>query len=82
MDHHADQLRGGHSADQGTDAWAKEIFPVAHERLKQAAAALSPGTPAQPFVDALTELAQARAGADMWSAPTRNRSETSGPPPG
>lgn len=31
------------------DAWAKDIFPVAHERLKQAAAAIDPGTPAQPL---------------------------------
>ncbi len=43
------------------DGWAKEIFPTAHERLKQAAAAMPPGTPAQPFIDALTELVQARA---------------------
>ncbi|MFB6772670.1 hypothetical protein [Streptomyces sp. NPDC056337] len=43
------------------DAWAKEIFPAAHERLKQAAEAAVPGTPAQPFIDALTELVQAQA---------------------
>ncbi|MFD0214501.1 hypothetical protein ACFVH9_36815 [Streptomyces hirsutus] len=40
-------------------AWAKDVFPAAHERLKQAAAAIEPGTPAQPFIDALTELVQA-----------------------
>ncbi|MGA5508940.1 hypothetical protein [Streptomyces umbrinus] len=43
------------------DAWAKEVFPAAHERLQQATAALPPGTAAQPFVDALTELVQAQA---------------------
>ncbi|MFD0229506.1 hypothetical protein ACWGPD_30415 [Streptomyces hirsutus] len=43
------------------DAWAKVVFPAAHERLKQAAAAMPPGTPAQPFIDALTELVQAQA---------------------
>ena len=43
------------------EAWAKGVFPAAHERLKQAAAALPPGTAAQPFVDALTELVQAQA---------------------
>ncbi|MFL0021400.1 hypothetical protein ACJBCE_00465 [Streptomyces sp. NBUL23] len=44
-------------------AWAKETFPTAHERLKQAAAAMPPGTLAQPFIDALTELVQAQADA-------------------
>ncbi|MFB6718253.1 hypothetical protein [Streptomyces sp. NPDC056358] len=43
------------------DAWAKDVFPAACERLKQAAAAVPSGTPAQPFVDALTELVQAQA---------------------
>ncbi|MEW5542718.1 hypothetical protein AB1339_34360 [Streptomyces cyaneofuscatus] len=43
------------------DAWAKDVFPAVCERLKQAAAAMPPGTPAQPFVDALTELVQAQA---------------------
>lgn len=43
------------------EAWAKEIFPTAHERLKRAAAAMPPDTPAQPFIDALTELVQAQA---------------------
>lgn len=43
------------------DAWAKDIFPVAHERLKQAAAVIDPGTHAQPFIDALSELVQAKA---------------------
>ncbi|MGW6360312.1 hypothetical protein ACWFR5_35395 [Streptomyces sp. NPDC055092] len=42
------------------DTWAKDVFPAAHERLKQAAAAM-PDTRAQPFVDALTELVQAQA---------------------
>lgn len=45
------------------DAWANDVFPAAHERLKQAAAAMPPDTSAQPFVDALTELVQAQAGA-------------------
>ncbi|WP_406251943.1 hypothetical protein [Streptomyces cyaneofuscatus] len=43
------------------NAWAKDAFPAACERLKQAAGAMPPGTPAQPFVDALTELVQAQA---------------------
>ncbi|MGC5041046.1 hypothetical protein ACLQ2C_36525 [Streptomyces sp. DT73] len=43
------------------DAWAKDVFPPACERLMQAAAMMPPGTPAQPFVDALTELVQAQA---------------------
>ncbi|MEU0603306.1 hypothetical protein ABZ484_34530 [Streptomyces sp. NPDC006393] len=46
------------------DAWAKGIFPAAHERLRQAAAAIEPSTAVQPFVDALTELVQAQAGTD------------------
>lgn len=46
------------------DAWAKEIFPAVHERLQQAATAMPAGTPAQPFIDALTELVQAQAGTD------------------
>ncbi|MEU4490027.1 hypothetical protein AB0H94_35000 [Streptomyces purpurascens] len=37
-------------------------FPAVHERVQQAAAAMPPGTPAQPFIDALTELVQAQAG--------------------
>ncbi|MGN9796333.1 hypothetical protein ACTMTU_35350 [Streptomyces sp. OZ13] len=40
---------------------AKGVFSAAHERLKQAAATLPADTSAQPFVDALTELVQARA---------------------
>jgi hypothetical protein len=43
------------------DEWARGVFPAAHERLKQAAAALPPGMAAQPFIDALTELVQAQA---------------------
>ncbi len=43
------------------DAWAKGIFPAAHERLRQAAAALPADTVAHPFVRALTELVQAQA---------------------
>jgi hypothetical protein len=43
------------------DEWAKGVFPAAAERLKQAAAAIEPGTAAQPFIDALTELVQGQA---------------------
>ncbi|GGU67779.1 hypothetical protein [Streptomyces daghestanicus] len=43
------------------DAWARDLFPAAHECLKQAAAALPSHTPAQLFDDALTELVQAQA---------------------
>jgi hypothetical protein len=43
------------------DAWAKDVFPAAHERLKQAATAMPSDTPGQPFIDALTELVQAQA---------------------
>jgi hypothetical protein len=45
------------------EAWAEGVFPAAHERLKQAAAAMPPATAAQPFIDALTELVQAQASA-------------------
>ncbi|MFJ8508502.1 hypothetical protein [Streptomyces avermitilis] len=44
------------------DTWAKEVFPAAHERLRRAAATIEPGTPTQPFIEALTELVQAQAG--------------------
>ncbi|MFE4654749.1 hypothetical protein [Streptomyces sp. NPDC056707] len=43
------------------DAWARGVFPAAHERLRKAAAAMPAGTAAQPFVDALSELVQAQA---------------------
>ncbi|MGW1505563.1 hypothetical protein ACWCQW_45075 [Streptomyces mirabilis] len=43
------------------DTWAKGVFPAAHERLKQAAATMPPGTAAQPFIEALTELVQTQA---------------------
>ncbi|MBB1260173.1 hypothetical protein [Streptomyces alkaliterrae] len=43
------------------DAWAKDVFPAAHERLRRAAAAQPAGTAAQPFIDALSELVQAQA---------------------
>lgn len=43
------------------EEWARGVFPAAHERLRKAAAALPPGTAAQPFVDALAELVQAQA---------------------
>ncbi|WSQ15229.1 hypothetical protein OG604_50300 [Streptomyces sp. NBC_01231] len=38
------------------DTWAKEVFPAVHEPLRQAAAEIEPGTPAQAFIEALTEL--------------------------
>ncbi|MFJ8509641.1 hypothetical protein [Streptomyces avermitilis] len=44
------------------DTWAKEVFPAAYERLRRAAATIEPGTPAQPFIEALTELVQEQAG--------------------
>lgn len=43
------------------EAWARGIFPTAHDRLKSAAAELPADTAAQPFVAALTELVQAQA---------------------
>jgi hypothetical protein len=57
---------GGRRSQHGSsvkeqDTWAKEVFPGAYERLQRAAAAIEPGTPAQPFIDALTELVQAQA---------------------
>ncbi|OEJ21140.1 hypothetical protein AR457_41240 [Streptomyces agglomeratus] len=33
--------------------------------VKQAAAAIEPGTPAQPFIDVLTELVQEQAGTNV-----------------
>ncbi|GAA2836958.1 hypothetical protein GCM10010441_71690 [Kitasatospora paracochleata] len=41
--------------------WAKEAFPAAHSRLREAAAALTAGTAADPFAAALLELVQAQA---------------------
>ncbi|MFD9427436.1 MULTISPECIES: hypothetical protein [unclassified Streptomyces] len=61
MDHHADQPGGELPAIEEQDAWAKDVFPAAHERLKQAAAALPADESAQPFADALTGLVHARA---------------------
>ncbi|WP_329485009.1 hypothetical protein OG618_00155 [Kitasatospora sp. NBC_01246] len=43
------------------EAWAKEAFPAAQGRLREAAAALPAGTPADPFAAALLELVQAQA---------------------
>ncbi|MBT2539665.1 hypothetical protein J7E99_02810 [Streptomyces sp. ISL-44] len=43
------------------EAWAKGVFPAAHDRLKKAAAALPADPAAQPFIAALTELVQAQA---------------------
>lgn len=56
-------LEAGSRRIKEQDAWAKELFPTVHERLKQAAETLPPDSPAQPFVDALTELVQAQADA-------------------
>ena len=73
------------------DEWAKGVFPAAHERLKQAAAALPPDTAAQPFVDDLTGLVQAQAGTTgfvglhrwgrSWSSTSRRSSPTPTTPP-
>ncbi|MGP3974241.1 hypothetical protein ACTWQF_09385 [Streptomyces sp. 8N114] len=41
-----------------------------HERLKPTVAAVPPGTPAQPFIDAL-ELVQVQAGPDGFVVPHR-----------
>jgi hypothetical protein len=54
-------LEAGSRRIKEQDAWAKELFPAVHERLKQAAETLPPDSPAQPFADALTELVQAQA---------------------
>ena len=54
-------LEAGSRRIKEQDEWAKELFPTVYERLKQAAETLSPDSPAQPFVDALTELVQAQA---------------------
>ncbi|SCG08702.1 MULTISPECIES: hypothetical protein [unclassified Streptomyces] len=48
---------------QEEEDWARGVFPAAHERLKQAAAAMPAGTAARPFIDALAELVQAQADA-------------------
>ncbi|GAB2953658.1 hypothetical protein [Streptomyces sundarbansensis] len=50
------------------DAWARGVFPAAHERLGKAAAAMPADTAAQPFVDALSELVQAQADTDGFVA--------------
>lgn len=54
-------LEAGSRRIEEEGAWAEEAFPAAHQRLRLAAAAMVPGTPAQPFVDALVELVQAQA---------------------
>ncbi|GGU10815.1 hypothetical protein [Streptomyces lateritius] len=54
-------LEAGSRRIKEQDEWAKELFPTVHERLEQAAETLPPDSPAQPFVDALTELVQAQA---------------------
>lgn len=43
------------------EAWMKEAFPAAHERLKAAAAAAEGNEAAAPFVAALTELVACQA---------------------
>ncbi|MEU0689848.1 hypothetical protein [Streptomyces uncialis] len=42
-------------------AWARGVFPAAHERLRKAAVAMAADTAARPFSDALRELVQAQA---------------------
>ncbi|WP_167469584.1 hypothetical protein [Streptomyces rubrogriseus] len=54
-------LEAGSRRIKEQDAWAKELFPTVHERLKQAAETLPPDNPVQPCVDALTELVKAQA---------------------
>ncbi|MFF9646879.1 hypothetical protein [Kitasatospora aureofaciens] len=54
-------MEAGAAKVREQDAWAKEAFPAAHSRLREAAAALPPGTAADPFVAALLELVQAQA---------------------
>ena len=49
------------SAKKAAAKKPKEVFPAAHERLRRAAATIEPGTPAQPFIEALADLVQAPA---------------------
>ncbi|MFD3441669.1 hypothetical protein ACFWU3_29675 [Streptomyces sp. NPDC058685] len=46
---------------QEEQAWAEGVFPSAHARLREAAAALTAGDPAAPIAAALCELVQAQA---------------------
>ncbi|MEV4438951.1 hypothetical protein AB0K09_08020 [Streptomyces sp. NPDC049577] len=51
----------GHKRVLEEEAWAKDVFPDAHERLKRAAAAIPADAAARPWIAALTELVQAQA---------------------
>jgi hypothetical protein len=58
-----DRIRWEDSARQvkERDAWARNSFPDAHDRLRKAAAALEVNGAAGPFIAALTQLVQAQA---------------------
>lgn len=43
------------------DAWAKDAFPAAYRRLRDAASAVPADNPAAPFIVAFMELVQAQA---------------------
>ncbi|GAA3917221.1 hypothetical protein GCM10023084_80240 [Streptomyces lacrimifluminis] len=52
------QLGAGHGeARVAADHWSRRALIPS---VKQAAAAIEPGTPAQPFINVLTELVQER----------------------
>ncbi|WP_327310038.1 hypothetical protein OG730_43500 (plasmid) [Streptomyces sp. NBC_01298] len=57
-----EDLQKGAEQVREQDAWAKGVFPAAHERLERAAAAMPADSAAQPFVAALTELVREQAG--------------------
>ncbi|MCX4743912.1 hypothetical protein OG455_36715 [Kitasatospora sp. NBC_01287] len=54
-------LEAGAAKVKEQDARAKEAFPIAHQRLQEAAAAVPADNVAAPFVTALLELVQAQA---------------------
>ncbi|MGW2541640.1 hypothetical protein ACWC5I_12380 [Kitasatospora sp. NPDC001574] len=54
-------LEAGAEKVKQQDAWAKDAFPAAHQRLRDTAAAVPSDNPAAPFVVALLELVQAQA---------------------
>ncbi|WP_035838857.1 hypothetical protein [Kitasatospora azatica] len=54
-------LETGAAKVKEQDAWAKDAFPAAHQRLQDAAAAVPVDNAAAPFVVALLELVRAQA---------------------
>ncbi|MDH6130023.1 hypothetical protein [Kitasatospora sp. GP82] len=54
-------LEAGAAKVKEQDAWAKDAFPAAHQRLQDAAAIIPADSAAAPFVTALLELVQAQA---------------------